>query len=82
LPAGEVKIGSVIQVVGVGGSGLNIRSGPGRQFNAKFLAQDGQQYTVKDGPQIASDEEWWLIQDLNNPNLNGWASRRFLTVLR
>jgi uncharacterized protein YraI len=64
--------------VGVGGSGLNVRSGPGKQFNAKFLAYDGQKYVVKDGPQFASDEEWYLIEDASNPNNAGWASRRFL----
>jgi hypothetical protein len=78
LPAGNVAIGSTITIVGVGGSGLNVRSGPGKQFNAKFLAYDGQKYTVKDGPQFASDEEWYLIEDVNNPNNAGWASRRFL----
>lgn len=78
LPAGNVAIGSTVTIVGVGGSGLNVRSGPGKQFNAKFLAYDGQKYVVKDGPQFASDEEWYQIEDVSNPNNSGWASRRFL----
>jgi hypothetical protein len=82
LPPGNMAVGATVQIVGVGPSGLNVRSGPGKQFTAKFLAQDGQQYVVKDGPQTASDEEWWYIQDINNPNNIGWASRRFLTVIK
>jgi len=82
LPAGNIAIGSTIQIVGVGGSGLNVRSGPGKQYTAKFLAFDGQSYLIKDGPQTASDEEWWYIQDPTNPNTVGWASRRFLQVTK
>ncbi len=80
LPPGNFVIGATVQIVGVGGSGLNVRSGPGKQFTAKFLAKDGEKYVLKEGPQTASDEEWWHIQDANNPNNDGWASRRFLTV--
>lgn len=78
LPAGNVALGSAVTIVGVGPSGLNVRSGPGKQYNAKFLAYDGQQYTIKDGPQFASDEEWYYIVSVANPNDGGWASRRFL----
>jgi hypothetical protein len=82
LPPGDVALGATIQIVGVGGSGLNVRSGPGKQFTAKFLAQEGEKYTVKDGPQTASDEEWWFIEDAANPNNAGWAARRFLQVVK
>jgi hypothetical protein len=78
LPAGNVAIGAQVQIVGVGGSGLNVRSGPGKQFTAKFLAQEGQVFVIKDGPQFASDEEWYYIEDPTNANVGGWASRRFL----
>lgn len=81
LPPGNFVVGATVQIVGVGGSGLNVRSGPGKQFTAKFLAKDGEKYVLKEGPQTASDEEWWHIADPNNPNNDGWASRRFLTVV-
>ena len=54
---------------------------PGKQFTAKFLAKDGEKYLIKEGPQTASDEEWWHISDPGNPNNDGWAARRFLTVI-
>jgi hypothetical protein len=80
LPPGNFAIGNTIQVVGVGPSGLNVRSAPGTDATVKFLARDGETYVLKDGPQTASSDEWWLIQDAADSTKGGWASRRFLTV--
>ena len=80
LPPGNFAVGNTVQVVGVGPSGLNVRSGPGTDATVKFLAQDGQTYVITDGPQSASGDEWWLIQDTADSTRSGWASRRFLTV--
>jgi hypothetical protein len=81
LPPGNFTIGATVQVIGTGTNGLNVRSGPSTQFNVKFLGQDGQKYTLMEGPQQADGEEWWHIQDPNNPSNDGWAVRRFLTVV-
>ena len=80
LPPGNFAVGSTVQVIGVGPSGLNVRSAPGVGSTVKFLAHDGDVYTLKDGPQTASSDEWWFIQDANDSTRGGWASRRFLTV--
>lgn len=80
LPPGNFQIGTTVQVVGVGIAGLNVRSSPGTTAPISFLAQEGDTFVLKDGPQTASNEEWWQIQDTNNPNRKGWAVRRFLTV--
>ncbi|MEP7286116.1 MAG: SH3 domain-containing protein [Chloroflexota bacterium] len=80
LPPGNFAIGDTVLVVGVGDSGLNVRSAPGTDANVKFRARDGETYILKDGPQTASNDEWWLIQDQLDQNKGGWASRRFLTV--
>jgi hypothetical protein len=81
LPPGNFVVGATVQVIGTGTNGLNVRSGPSTQFTVKFLGQDGQKYTLIEGPQEADGEEWWHIQDPNNPNNDGWAVRRFLTVV-
>ncbi len=81
LPPGNFAIGERVKVVGVGLSGLNVRSAPGIGSTIKFRASDDEQFVLKEGPQIASSEEWWYIQDPNDENRGGWASRRFLTVL-
>ncbi len=80
LPPGNFAIGNTVLVVGVGPSGLNVRSGPGTDSTVKFLAHDGETYILKDGPQTASSDEWWMIQDAADSTKSGWASRRFLTV--
>ncbi len=78
LPPGDFSIGQTVQVVGVGISGLNVRSGPGVDQAVKFRASDGEKYILKDGPQTASGDEWWYIQAPDDPTKVGWASRRFL----
>jgi hypothetical protein len=81
LPPGDFALGETVKVVGVGLSGLNVRASPGFNSTIKFQAHDDERYVLKDGPQTASGEEWWYIQDANDQNRGGWASRRFLTVI-
>ncbi len=81
LPPGNFAIGETVKVVGVGQNGLNVRSSPGLDATVKFRASDDERYVLKDGPQTASNEEWWFIQDPNDQNRGGWASRRFLTII-
>ena len=81
LPPGNFAIGEVVQVVGVGLTGLNVRNSPGTQSAVKFLGKEGDRFVLKDGPQTASNEEWWLIQDEKDSTRNGWASRRFLQAV-
>ncbi len=80
LPPGDLTIGATVQVIGTGPAGLNVHSGPSVSFTVRFLAHDGEKYVIKEGPQQADGEEWWHIQDPNNPNDDGWAVRRYLTI--
>jgi hypothetical protein len=80
LPPGDFAIGNIVTVIGVGDSSLNVRSSPGTGATVKFRAKDGDVFVLKDGPQQASGDEWWFIQDQNDTTKSGWASRRFLTV--
>jgi len=82
LPPGDFAIGDTVQVVGVGDSSLNVRSAPGTDSTVKFRATDGETYLLKDGPQQASSDEWWFIQDAADSTKAGWASRRFLTIAK
>jgi hypothetical protein len=81
LPPGNFAVGSTVKVIGVGLSGLNVRTAPGIDSAVKFRASDDELFVLKDGPQTASNEEWWYIQDPKDQNRGGWASRRFLTVI-
>src|SRR5258708_1240991 len=78
LPPGDFAIGETVKVVGVGDSSLNVRSAPGTDSTVKFRALDGETYVLKDGPQQASSDAWWFIQDLVDSSKCGCASRHFL----
>jgi hypothetical protein len=78
LPPGELGIGVSVQVVGVGPSGLNMRSAPGLQGTLRFLAADGDIFVITDGPQSVDDLEWWRLEDPNDPSRFGWAVRNYL----
>lgn len=77
LPPGELGIGISVQVVGVGPSGLNMRSAPGLQGTPRFLAADGELFVIVDGPQSVDDMEWWRLEDPNDSSRFGWAARNF-----
>jgi hypothetical protein len=81
LPPGNFAIGETVQVVGVDTSGLNVRSAPGTGSTVKFRANEGDRFVLRDGPQTASNDEWWYIQDPQDQNRAGWASRRYLTAI-
>jgi len=81
LPPGDFAIGETVKVVGVGLNGLNVRTAPGTDSTVKFRASDDDRFTLTDGPQTASEDEWWMISDPQDSARNGWASRRFLTVI-
>src|SRR5258708_7618480 len=51
LPPGNFAIGDTVVVVGVGESGLNVRSAPGTDSDVKFRGREGELYVLKDGPQ-------------------------------
>jgi hypothetical protein len=82
LPPGEFRSGVIVEVVGVGAAGLNIRSGAGVSANILFLAPEQTRFMIISGPQNASGLEWWEVREVNAPNRTGWASRNYLTVIQ
>ncbi len=81
LPPGDFVVGATVEVVGVGIQGLNVRVGPGLDAAIKFQGREKERFKIKEGPQTASGEEWWLILDPKDSSRVGWAARRFLTVV-
>jgi hypothetical protein len=81
LPPGEFNIGVNVQVVGVGTSGLNVRSAPGYLGAPLFLGADQEVFAIVGGPQSVDDLEWWKIQDPDDPARTGWAARNYLMVV-
>jgi hypothetical protein len=37
------------------------------------LAQEGETYTITDGPEIKDGLIWWFIDQTNEGDKNGWA---------
>jgi hypothetical protein len=81
LPPGQFGIGVTVQVVGVGSSGLNIRSEPGLDGTPRFLAAEQDVFVIVDGPQTVDDLEWWRLEDSNDPSRFGWAARNYLMAV-
>lgn len=78
LPPGDFAIGMTVQVVGVGTSGLNIRSSPGYTGTPRFLAAEQDTFVITEGPQTVDGLEWWRLQDPDDPDRFGWAARNYL----
>ncbi len=81
LPPGDFAIGILVRVVGVGASGLNIRSSPGYSGTPRFLAAEDEVFAVVDGPQTIDGLEWWRVEDPDDPQRFGWAARNYLMVV-
>lgn len=80
LPPGQFAIGVTVQVVGVGLNGLKVREAPGYDGTLRFLAADGDEFVIVDGPQSVDDLEWWRLEDPNDASRYGWAARNYLMV--
>ncbi|MBN1310953.1 MAG: hypothetical protein JXB30_05985 [Anaerolineae bacterium] len=77
-----IEIGSMIVIDGTGGDGLAVRQGPGLDYQYIFVANDGDQFEVQDGPREANDYTWWYIVDPQNPDRFGWAVVDFMQVVQ
>jgi hypothetical protein len=77
-----ISIGNIIVIEGTGGDGLAVRQGPGLDYQYIFVANDGDQFEVQDGPREANEYTWWYIADPENPDRFGWAVVNFMRVVQ
>ncbi|MGJ3240917.1 MAG: hypothetical protein ACFE0Q_19570 [Anaerolineae bacterium] len=76
-----IQINSVVIVEGVDLNTLNVRTVPNLlESQILFRAEEGEIFTVLDGPQQSDGFTWWQIQDLSDVNRTGWAVSNFLSV--
>jgi len=73
-----MAVGRYVQVAGTGGSGLNLRSGPGQTAGRMDVALEGEVFVIVDGPTVAGDAEWWQIEDPDDPARRWWAVANYL----
>jgi hypothetical protein len=81
-PSIPIVLGSTIMISGTGGDGLSVRQGPGVDYAYLFVAKDGDQFLVQDGPREANGYTWWYIVDPKDPNRFGWAVETFMRVIQ
>jgi len=81
LPPGEFALGVRVEVVGVGGNGLNVRPSSGLGGDPLFLAHEGDTFTIVGGPESGDGLEWWKLEDTQDSARVGWAARNYLTVV-
>jgi hypothetical protein len=78
--ANPVAVGSQVVIDGTEGDGLAVRQGPGVDFTFFFVADDGDQFLVQDGPASADGYQWWYIVDPADEDRAGWAVEDFMVV--
>ena len=74
----DIAIGRYVKVVGTGGYGLSLRSGPGENYTRMDVALEEEIFVVVDGPTASAGAEWWKIQAYENPERVWWAVGNFL----
>jgi hypothetical protein len=80
-PGSPIQIGERIVINGTEGAGLAVRQGPGLEYTYFFVANDGESYTVEDGPRVMDDYIWWYIVDPEDRDRSGWAVEDFMEVI-
>lgn len=81
LEAGQLGIGSFVQIVGTQGAGLNIRSQPGLSTEIQFLGYDAEVFEVREGPIEADGLTWWYLVTPVDASRAGWAAADYLSVV-
>jgi len=71
----------VIVISGTQGEGLNIRQEPGTDRPIVYLAQEGETYTITDGPEIKDGLIWWMIDQTAEGIKSGWAVQDYFAPL-
>lgn len=77
-----ILVGSRVEVDGVEEQQLNIRDIAGVMGTTILVrANEGEIFTVINGPAQADGFTWWQIQDPANPSRSGWAVSNYLKVV-
>lgn len=77
-----ITVGSTIVVEGVDLQTLNVRDRAGvTGTSILFRAEEGERFSIVEGPTQADGFTWWRIQDPLNASRSGWAVSNYLSVL-
>ena len=74
----DIAIGGYVRVSGTGGSGLNLRQGPGANYARKDTALEGEVFIVSAGPTESAGVVWWKLRDPRDEERDWWGAANFL----
>ena len=76
----DLVLGGSAYVLGTGGSGVKVRSGPGLSYDIVGGVSEGTLVSVLDGPQSDGDLSWYRIRSTDGAavRIRGWAAGMFL----
>ena len=77
-----LTIGSLVQITGTDGDGLNLRSEPGLESQILYLGIESEVFEVRDGPQEVNGVTWWYLVGFQDESRNGWGAADFLEVFQ
>jgi lysozyme len=76
--AGTLTVGSVVEVTGTGGDGLNVRSSAVSSGTVLGVEKDGARGVVQEGPVVSGSFIWWRVQWKSG--VMGWSVDMYLKV--
>ncbi len=75
-PSTAIVVGDVVNVIGTGGDGLNIRATASTSSDILTTVAQGTALTVVGGPAEGNGLTWWNVQTAGG--VTGWAAAQFL----
>jgi hypothetical protein len=79
---GVIALGMKLIVYGTGNDGLRMHSDPGINQQTLFLAKEGEEIIITDGPVITDGLIWWKINVVNDSTRIGWSVQDYLREMK
>ncbi len=77
----DIKINTLVQIIGTDGEGLNLRTEPNTASSMQFLGYDLEMFKVVDGPIFSEGYWWWYLETPVEHTRSGWAVEDYLEII-
>ena len=79
---GVLSPGAIVQIIGTGGEGLNLRAIPGLESNIQYLGLESEVFTIVEGPVEKDGLVWWRLVGFYDETRSGWGASNFLEIVQ
>jgi len=79
---GTLAVGTLVQITGTGGTGLNLRDEPGLGSGIQYLGFESEVFTITDGPVETDGLVWWYLVGFTDDSRAGWGASNFLEIVQ